>query len=146
MHALRIPGTSLSQALKMQAEVEEALKAFPEVDKVVGKLGTAEVANDPMPPSVADTFVMLKPRSEWPNPKRSKSDLVAAMQARGDFVLVRGFLALSGVSDDSRRKILLRLAVVAIPLMIQLFFAKGKFDQKLAPLLAKAAGAFEGCV
>ena len=81
MHALRIPGTSLSQALKMQAEVEEALKAFPEVDKVVGKLGTAEVANDPMPPSVADTFVMLKPRSEWPNPKRSKSDLVAAMQA-----------------------------------------------------------------
>ena len=81
MHALRIPGTSLSQALKMQAEVEEALKAFPEVDKVVGKLGTAEVANDPMPPSVADTFVMLKPRSEWPNPKRLKTDLVAAMQA-----------------------------------------------------------------
>ena len=45
---------------------------------------------------------------------------------------------------NSRRKILLRLAVVAIPLMMQLFFAKEKFDQKLAPLLAKATGAFEG--
>lgn len=47
---------------------------------------------------------------------------------------------------NSRRKLLLRLAVVAIPLMVQLFFAKEKFDQKLAPLLAKATGAFEGCL
>ena len=81
LHALRIPGTSLTQALKMQGEVEAAVKTFPEVDKVVGKLGTAEVATDPMPPSVADTFVMLKPRAQWPDPKRPKADLVAAMQA-----------------------------------------------------------------
>jgi len=80
LHALRIPGTSLTQALKMQAEVEEAMKAFPEVDRVVGKPGTAEVATDPMPPSVADTYVMLKPRAQWPDPKRSKADLVAAME------------------------------------------------------------------
>jgi cobalt-zinc-cadmium resistance protein CzcA len=38
------------------------------------------VATDPMPPNVADNFVMLKPQSEWPDPKRSKADLVAAMQ------------------------------------------------------------------
>ncbi|MBI3885198.1 MAG: CusA/CzcA family heavy metal efflux RND transporter [Opitutae bacterium] len=81
LHALRIPGTSLTQALKMQGEVEAAVKTFPEVDKVVGKLGTAEVATDPMPPSVADTFVMLKPRDQWPDPRRPKADLVAAMQA-----------------------------------------------------------------
>ena len=81
LHALRIPGTSLTQALKMQGEVEAAVKTFPEVDKVVGKLGTAEVATDPMPPSVADTFVMLKPRAQWPDPKRPKAELVAAMQA-----------------------------------------------------------------
>jgi cobalt-zinc-cadmium resistance protein CzcA len=81
LHALRIPGTSLTQSLKMQSAVEEAVKAFPEVDKVLAKLGTAEVATDPMPPSVADTYVMLKPRSEWPDPKRSKADLVAAMEA-----------------------------------------------------------------
>ena len=81
LHALRIPGTSLTQSLKMQADVETAVKSFSEVDKVFAKIGTAEVATDPMPPSVADTFVMLKPRSEWPDPKRSKADLVAAMEA-----------------------------------------------------------------
>ena len=81
LHALRIPGTSLTQSLKMQADVEAAVKAFPEVDKVFAKLGTAEVATDPMPPSVADTFVMLKPRDQWPDPTRSKADLVAAMEA-----------------------------------------------------------------
>ncbi len=81
LHALRIPGTSLTQSLKMQADVEAAVKAFPEVDKVFAKLGTAEVATDPMPPSVADTFVMLKPRSQWPDPTRSKADLMAAMEA-----------------------------------------------------------------
>ncbi len=80
LHALRIPGTSLSQSLQMQSAVEDTLKAFPEVDKVLSKIGTAEVATDPMPPSVADTYVMLKPRAQWPNATRSKTDLVAAME------------------------------------------------------------------
>jgi heavy metal efflux system protein len=81
LHALRIPGTSLTQSLKMQGAVEDAVKSFKEVDKVFAKIGTAEVATDPMPPSVADTFVMLKPRDQWPDPTRSKADLVAAMEA-----------------------------------------------------------------
>ena len=81
LHALRIPGTSLTQSLKMQADVEAAVKAFPEVDKVFAKIGTAEVATDPMPPSVCDTFVMLKPRDQWPDPSRTKAGLVAAMEA-----------------------------------------------------------------
>ena len=81
MHALRIPGTSLSQALAMQRAIEERVKAIPEVDKIFAKIGTAEVATDPMPPSVADNFIMLKPRSEWPDPRRAKADLVAEMEA-----------------------------------------------------------------
>ena len=81
MHALRIPGTSLTQAITMQRELEARLKQFPEVDRIVAKMGTAEVATDPMPPSVADTYIMLKPRLQWPDPKRTKSDLVAAMEA-----------------------------------------------------------------
>lgn len=64
LHALRIPGTSLSQAIQMQAALEARLKRFPEVERIVAKIGTAEVATDPMPPSVADTFLMLKPRHE----------------------------------------------------------------------------------
>ena len=80
LHALRIPGTSLSQAIEMQAQLERTIKAFPEVDNVFSKMGTAEIATDPMPPSVADTFVMLKPRDQWPDPKRAKQDLIEALQ------------------------------------------------------------------
>ncbi len=80
LHALRIPGTSLTQAIAMQAVLEKRIKAFPEVQEIFGKIGTAEVATDPMPPSVADTFVMLKPRSEWPDPKKSKQQLVQEME------------------------------------------------------------------
>lgn len=81
MHALRIPGTSLTQAVEMQKELEHALKAFPQVDTVFAKLGTAEIANDPMPPSVADNYVMIKPRDQWPDPKLSRDKLIAQMQA-----------------------------------------------------------------
>ncbi len=80
LHALRIPGTSLSQAIDMQLELERTIKKFPEVETIFAKLGTAEIATDPMPPNVADNFVMLKPKAEWPDPSRSKEDLVAAMQ------------------------------------------------------------------
>jgi cobalt-zinc-cadmium resistance protein CzcA len=80
LHALRIPGTSLEQAIAMQTTLETRIKQFPEVERVFGKLGTAEVANDPMPPSVADTFIMLKPRSLWPNPRKSREALVAEIE------------------------------------------------------------------
>jgi cobalt-zinc-cadmium resistance protein CzcA len=80
LHALRIPGTSLTQAIKMQEQLESRIKEFPEVDKVVGKLGTAEVATDPMPPSVADTYILLKDRKEWPDPRKPKATLVAELQ------------------------------------------------------------------
>jgi cobalt-zinc-cadmium resistance protein CzcA len=80
LHALRIPGTGVAQAVEMQLELERTIKKFPEVATVFSKLGTAEIANDPMPPSVADTYIMLKPRSEWPKPVRSREALLAALQ------------------------------------------------------------------
>jgi cobalt-zinc-cadmium resistance protein CzcA len=80
MHALRIPGTSLSQAIEMQHALEKKVKEFPEVEKIFAKMGTSDIATDPMPPSVADNFIMLKPRSEWPDPKRPKADLVHAIE------------------------------------------------------------------
>ncbi|PJD92649.1 MAG: CusA/CzcA family heavy metal efflux RND transporter [Legionella sp.] len=80
LHAMRIPGTSLSQAISMQITLENRLKQFPEVKEIFSKIGTAEVATDPMPPSVADTFVMLKPRAQWPDPTKSKEVLVREME------------------------------------------------------------------
>jgi cobalt-zinc-cadmium resistance protein CzcA len=82
MHAMRIPGTSLSQSVQMQEVLEKAVLEFPEVKEIAAKIGTAEVATDPMPPNVADNFILLKPRSQWPDPNRSKADLVAAIEKR----------------------------------------------------------------
>lgn len=81
LHALRIPGTSLTQAVEMQKELEHTIKGFPQVDSIFAKLGTAEIATDPMPPSVADNFIMLKPKAEWPDAKLSKNALIAQMHS-----------------------------------------------------------------
>ncbi len=80
MHALRIPGTSLTQAVGMQTQLEEAVRALPEVKLIVAKLGTADIATDPMPPSVADNFIILKNRSEWPDPRKPKAQVVAELE------------------------------------------------------------------
>ena len=79
VHSLRVPGTSLSQAVHMQNSVQKAFMKFPEVAETFSKIGTAEVATDPMPPSVADGFVMLKPRAQWPDPTMSKQALIQKM-------------------------------------------------------------------
>jgi cobalt-zinc-cadmium resistance protein CzcA len=80
LHAMRVPGTSLTQSTEMEYAVEKKIKEFSEVKTVFSKIGTPEIATDPMPPNVADCFVMLKPRKEWPNPRRDKAELVEAMQ------------------------------------------------------------------
>ena len=80
MHAMRIPGTGIEQAVKMQIAVEERVLQIPEVDRVFSKIGTAEVATDPMPPNVADTMLMMKAREDWPDPRKPKEQLIAEIQ------------------------------------------------------------------
>lgn len=80
MHALRIPGTSLTQSIEMQKVLEDKVKTLPEVALVFSKIGTPDVATDPMPPSVADTFIMLKPRELWPDPDKEKMQVVADLE------------------------------------------------------------------
>ncbi len=80
MHAIRIPGTSMQQSVRMQGGVEAVAMQFPEVARVFSKIGTAEVATDPMPPSVADTYIILKPRAQWPSPRKPKALLVTELE------------------------------------------------------------------
>ncbi|MEB2346625.1 MAG: CusA/CzcA family heavy metal efflux RND transporter, partial [Deltaproteobacteria bacterium] len=82
VQALRIPGTSLTQSIAMQKGVERALLALPEVSHTMARIGTAEIATDPMPPSIADGYVMLKPRSAWPDPEKPKARLVTEIEER----------------------------------------------------------------
>jgi len=80
MHALRIPSTSLAQAQAMQLDVERKISALPQVAFVFSKTGTAEIASDPMPPNATDTFIILKPRSQWPEPNLTKDELVEQIE------------------------------------------------------------------
>jgi len=80
IQALRVPGTSLTQSVEMQAALEKRLLQIPEVKEVFARVGTAEVATDPMPPSISDGYVMLKPRPEWPDPRKSKRALITEIE------------------------------------------------------------------
>ena len=81
MHAMRIPSTGIEQSTRMQLHVENAVKTMPEVEVVFSKTGTADIATDPMPPSVSDTFIIFKPRDQWPDPKLSKQTLLDKLRA-----------------------------------------------------------------
>ena len=80
VQASRVPSISLEESQAMQFEVEKALSAQPEVALVFTRTGTAEIASDPMPPSASDTFVILKPRKDWPDPSLPKAALVERME------------------------------------------------------------------
>ncbi len=80
LQAVRIPSTSLTQSTKMQEELEKQLITIPEVAYVFSKTGTAEMATDPMPPNVSDTFVILKPRHEWKQPSLAKNILIERIE------------------------------------------------------------------
>ncbi|MBS3953135.1 MAG: CusA/CzcA family heavy metal efflux RND transporter, partial [Methylomicrobium sp.] len=82
IQALRLPGTSLSQSAAMQQQIEVSLKQqFPEIDRVFARTGTAEIASDPMPPNISDGYIMLKPREQWPEPDKTRDELLSAIQA-----------------------------------------------------------------
>ena len=80
MHALRIPGTSLEQSIRQQQQLEARIKELPEVERVFGKIGTPEVATEAMPPNLADNFIILKPRDEWPDPNKPKLEFVRDLE------------------------------------------------------------------
>jgi cobalt-zinc-cadmium resistance protein CzcA len=85
VQALRIPGTSLTQSVEMQKQIERTLKAkFPEIERVFARTGTAEIASDPMPPNISDGYIMLKPEDQWPTSqgtsRRTRAELLAAVQ------------------------------------------------------------------
>lgn len=80
LHAMRVPGTGIEQAVDMQKRLEQTIMQYPQVQTVFAKTGTAEVATDAMPPNVTDTFMMLKPHDQWPNPELSKAEFVEQLE------------------------------------------------------------------
>jgi copper/silver efflux system protein len=61
-----LPGVSVTQSTQLLQSSDRILRAFPEVDHVLGKTGRADTATDPAPLSMLESVIILKPRSEWP--------------------------------------------------------------------------------
>lgn len=80
LHALRVTGTGLEQSVAMQKQLESVIIEFSQVKHVYSKIGTPEIATDPMPPSVADTFVILKPAEQWPDPSLNKAEFLRQLR------------------------------------------------------------------
>ncbi|WP_341991271.1 CusA/CzcA family heavy metal efflux RND transporter [Azorhizobium sp. AG788] len=86
IQALRVPGTSLTQSIEMQQALEKRLLQVPEVKEIFARVGTAEVATDPMPPSISDGYIILKPRKEWPDPAKPKAQVVQDIEKAAEDV------------------------------------------------------------
>jgi cobalt-zinc-cadmium resistance protein CzcA len=81
INVVRLPSVSLTEAVRMTTDLERIVKEFPEVDKVVSRIGRPEIATDPMGPNMGDTYVFLKPREQW-RTATSREGLIAQMQTR----------------------------------------------------------------
>lgn len=82
--SIRIPGTSLTQSLDLQKALEKRITQIPEVKAFFTRIGTAEIATDPMSPAQTDGYIMLKPRPEWPDPSKPKSEVIEAIDKAAD--------------------------------------------------------------
>lgn len=84
-HMIRPVNANLTQSVEMQRKADKVISTFPEVSHVFSRIGTSEVATDPMGVNVSDAYIMLKPRTEWPlveGKKRSYQDLTTALVER----------------------------------------------------------------
>jgi cobalt-zinc-cadmium resistance protein CzcA len=80
VQTIRAPGISLTQAVEMQGQIERTLiQKFPEIERMFTRIGTAEIATDPMPPSLSDGYIMLKPIEQWPEPRKTRDELLQAI-------------------------------------------------------------------
>ena len=85
-HAILKPGSSLTETIETTTKIEQIVKAkFPEVDKIVSRIGVAEIPTDPMPMDLADVFVILKPKSEWTTAE-TKDELIEKMKEAVEIV------------------------------------------------------------
>ncbi len=141
VQALRVPSTSLEQSQEMQFRVERTLKAMPEVERVFTRTGTAEVASDPMPPSISDTFVMLKPRDQWPNPGLAKPVLVGRMETELGKLLGNSYEFTQPIEMRFNELIAGVRSDVAVKVYGDDFAAMGRTTEQVATILRGIDGA-----
>lgn len=143
MEVKRIPSTSLAQAQAMQAANEKMLSTFPQVSFVFSRSGTPDLAADPMPLSATDTYIILKSRSDWPDPGLSRDALLEEISARAsrlpgnrfDFsqpIQMRFNELIAGVRED-----------LAIKVFGDEFAPMRRAAGEIAAILSRIRGAYE---
>ncbi|MBL7715857.1 MAG: efflux RND transporter permease subunit [Bdellovibrionales bacterium] len=79
---VRPVSVGISHSVALEEKSHRVVKEFPEVQHVFARIGTSEIATDPMGVNISDSYVMLKPKSEWPKVdghRRSKDELIQAI-------------------------------------------------------------------
>jgi cobalt-zinc-cadmium resistance protein CzcA len=113
---IRHPSISLEESIEIEMDMQRAVMEFPEVTKVVSKIGRSEIGNDPQEPNASDPVVSLKPMDEWTT-ATTKSELDQAVRKRLEKVPGATFLLsqpiqqrvdelLSGVRSEATVKVL----------------------------------------
>jgi cobalt-zinc-cadmium resistance protein CzcA len=143
MEVKRIPSASLAQSQAMQFANEELIAKLPQVAFVFSRSGTPDLAADPMPPSATDTYIILKPRNEWPDPDLAKDDLLREISEKAsrlpgnkfDFsqpIQMRFNELIAGVKED-----------LAIKVFGDEFEPMRRAANQIAVILSKIRGAAE---
>lgn len=79
------PGISITKAKELLQQTDKILTTFPEVHHVFGKVGRAETATDSAPLAMIETTVRLRPKDEWPDPRKTTKELMSEMDAAIQF-------------------------------------------------------------
>jgi cobalt-zinc-cadmium resistance protein CzcA len=82
LSSVRIPSTSIDQSVAIDLPLERAVLSLPEVKTVYSKAGTASLAADPMPPNASDNYIILKPKSEWPDGVTTKEQVIERIREK----------------------------------------------------------------
>jgi cobalt-zinc-cadmium resistance protein CzcA len=136
---IRLPSVSLKESIEIEKKVQLALLKFPEVVTVVSKIGSAEIATDPMGPNLSDPIVVLKPKDQWTT-ARSKEDLIEAIREELEKI--------PGIGLNITQPIALRvdelISGVKSQIAIKLFGEDMKVLEDKAAAIAKAVSRVEG--
>ncbi len=141
VQAWRPPGTSVDQSQHMQFAVERTISREPEVQYAFSRTGTSEIASDPMPPNATDTFVMLKPRNEWPNPSLPKEELVERIEKKVSTIPGNGYEITQPIQMRFNELIAGVRGDIAIKVFGDDFASMNATAMRIAEVLRKVRGA-----
>lgn len=141
LHALRIPGTGLEQSVSMQIQLGNVIRELDEIERVFAKIGTPEIATDPMPPNVADTILILKPREQWLQPDKTKEQFLSELRAVVEAVPGNKYEFTQPIEMRFNELIAGVRSDVAVRIYGDDLETLAKYGEKASKLLSRVAGA-----